>query len=42
MKQSKIGKMYGKDFGVKNDKKLGRYLIKIGYPSLARLLKNDE
>ena len=36
-----IEKMYGKDFGVRNDKKLGNYLKEIGYSSLSKLLKND-
>ncbi|MBU2524345.1 hypothetical protein KKG71_04080 [Patescibacteria group bacterium] len=35
-----IEKMYGKDFGVRNDKKLGNYLKEIGYPSLSKLLGN--
>jgi len=36
-----IERIYGRDFGVKNDKHLGDYLKKIGYASLSRLLKND-
>lgn len=36
-----IEKMYGKDFGVRSDKKLGNYLKEIGYDSLSKLLKND-
>lgn len=35
-----IEKMYGKDFGVRNDKKLGNYLKEKGYSSLSKLLKN--
>ncbi len=36
-----IEKMYGKDFGVRSDKKLGNYLKEKGYNSLSQLLKND-
>ena len=35
-----IEKMYGKDFGVRSDKKLGNYLKEKGYSSLSQLLKN--
>ena len=33
-----IEKQYGKDFGVRSDKKLGNFLREQGYPSLSRLL----
>lgn len=36
-----IEKMYGKDFGVRSDKKIGNYLKEKGYNSLSQLLKND-
>ncbi|MBD3330270.1 hypothetical protein GF354_01935 [Candidatus Peregrinibacteria bacterium] len=35
-----IEKIYGKDFGIRNDKKLGNYLKEKGYNSLSQLLKN--
>lgn len=35
-----IEKVYGKDFGVRSDKKLGNYLKEKGYNSLSQLLKN--
>lgn len=35
-----IEKMYGKDFGIRSDKKLGTYLKEKGYKSLSQLLKN--
>lgn len=34
--------MYGKDFGVKADRKLGKYLEKIGYASLSQLLQINK
>ena len=34
-----IEKKYGKDFGVRSDKKLGNYLNDKGYKSLGELLK---
>lgn len=37
-----IEKMYGKDFGVRSDKKLGSFLKEKGYPSLSKLLKNES
>jgi hypothetical protein len=37
-----IEKMYGRDFGVRSDKKLGNYLKDIGYTSLSKLLKIDK
>lgn len=37
-----IEKMYGKDFGVRSDKKLGNYLKEIGYGYLSKLLKIDK
>ena len=42
MKQDKIEKMYGKDFGVPNDIKLWEYLKKKGLNSLAKLLKTKK
>ena len=41
---TKIGtveKQYGRDFGVRSDKKLGNYLKEQGYKSLSGLLKED-
>jgi len=35
-----IEKTYGKDFGIRSDKKLGNYLTEKGYGSLSQLLKN--
>lgn len=37
---STIERMYGKDFGVLNDKQLGNYLKKKGYAPLSQLLRN--
>ena len=37
-----IEKKYGKDYGIKSDKKLKKYLRKLGYPSLANLLGKDR
>ena len=37
-KMGTIEKMYGKDFGVRSDKKLGNYLKDKGYNSLSELL----
>ncbi len=36
-----IEKTYGKDFGVRSDKKLGTFLKEKGYESLYELLKNE-
>jgi hypothetical protein len=36
-----IEKIYGKDFGVRSDKKLGTFLKDKGYPSLSKLLRNE-
>ncbi len=36
-----IERIYGRDFGVRSDKKLGNYLKQKGYKSLSELLKND-
>ena len=36
-----IEKRYGKDLGVRSDKKLGNYLKEKGYRSLSELLKNE-
>lgn len=37
-----IEKKYGRDFGVRSDKKLGSYLREKGYSSLSELLRNDK
>lgn len=37
-----IEKMYGKDFGVRSDKKLGNYLKDKGYGSLSELLRSKD
>ena len=37
----RIEKIYGKDVGVKNDKKLGNYLEEIGYGPLSKMLGNE-
>jgi len=37
-----LKKKYGKDFGVRSDKKLGNYLKEKGYSSLSKLLKNEK
>lgn len=37
----KIEKKYGKDFGVRSDKKLSNYLKEKGYKSLSDLLENQ-
>jgi len=42
---TKIGtveKQYGRDFGVRSDKKLGSYLKEQGYSSLSDLLTNNR
>jgi hypothetical protein len=39
---STIEKKYGKDFGVRSDKKLGNYLKEKGYGSLSELLKSNN
>lgn len=36
-----IEKIYGKDFGVRSDKKLGNFLKETGHSSLTKLLKKD-
>lgn len=33
-----IEKKYGRDFGVRSDKRLGKYLKEQGFPSLAKFL----
>lgn len=33
-----IERLYGKDFGLKDDKKIAQYIKKLGYPGLSRLL----
>jgi hypothetical protein len=35
-----IEKIYGKDFGVRSDKKLGNFLKDQGFGSLSELLRN--
>ena len=37
-----IEKKYGKDYGVRSDKKLGNYLKEKGYNSLNELLKSKH
>lgn len=37
-----IEKIYGKDFGVRSDRKLGNYLEEKGYSSLSQLLKSSK
>ncbi|MFC1608755.1 hypothetical protein ACFL2R_01085 [Patescibacteria group bacterium] len=37
-----IEKKYGRDFGVRSDKKLGNYLKEQGYPSLSKLLSSEN
>ncbi|NQV12590.1 hypothetical protein HQ524_04470 [Candidatus Uhrbacteria bacterium] len=39
-KMGSIEKKYGKDFGVRSEKKLANYLNEKGYRSLSDLLKN--
>jgi hypothetical protein len=36
-----IERKYGKDFGVRSDKKLGNYLKEKGYNSLSQMLKSE-
>ncbi len=43
--ETKVGaieKKYGRDFGVRSDKKIGNYLKEQGYPSLAKLLSSGK
>lgn len=41
-KMGTIEKKYGKDFGVRSDKRLDTFLKERGYPSLSKLLKNAK
>lgn len=41
-KMGTIEKKYGKDFGVRSDKKLGNYLKDKGYSSLNELLNSKD
>lgn len=41
-KMGNIEKQYGRDFGVRADKKLGNYLEERGVPSLSKLLELDR
>jgi len=41
-KMGTIEKKYGKDFGVRSDKKLGNYLKDKGYGSLSELLNSKD
>ncbi len=41
-KMGTIEKKYGRDFGVRSDKKLGSYLRQKGYSSLSKLLRNEK
>ncbi len=38
-KMGTVEKKYGRDFGVRSDKKLENFLKEQGYPSLSKLLK---
>lgn len=37
-----IEKKYGRDFGVRSDKRLGNYLQEKGYSSLSKLLTSEK
>lgn len=37
-----IEKKYGRNFGVRSDKKLGNYLKEQGFPSLSKLLNGTR
>ena len=41
-KMGNIEKKYGKDFGVRSDKKLGGFLEEKGYSSLSELLRKTK
>ncbi len=41
-KMGTIEKQYGKNFGVRSDKKLGSYLKEQGYSSLTKLISRDK
>jgi hypothetical protein len=41
-KMDTVEKKYGRDFGVRSDKKLGNYLTGRGYSSLSRLLESKD
>lgn len=41
-KMGNIEKKYGKDFGVRSDKKLGSFLDEKGYSSLSELLRKEK
>lgn len=41
-KMGTIEKKYGRDFGVRSDKKLGNYLKDKGYDSLSKLLSSKD
>ena len=41
-KVGSVEKQYGRDFGVRSDKKLGNYLKEQGYKSLSELLREDQ
>ena len=41
-KMGTIEKKYGKDYGVRSDKKLGNYLKEKGYKSLSELLDKSK
>lgn len=41
IKMGTIEKKYGKDFGVRSDKKLGKYLKEKGYASFSELLRKN-
>lgn len=41
-KMGTIERKYGRDFGVRSDKKLGNYLEEQGYSSLSKLLSSRD
>ncbi len=41
-KMGTVEKKYGKDFGVRSDKKLGNYLKEQGYSSLSGLISSKN
>ncbi len=41
-KMGTIEKKYGKDFGIRSDKRLGNYLKDKGYDSLSELLNSKD
>lgn len=41
-KMGTIEKKYGKDFGVRSDMELGNFLVKKGYSSLSKFLRDGS